>query len=343
MQDLRIHSLIHKRLSGEISPEELLELEALEKSEDIQLLNSDIETIWNNSRNYFPQRSFDVNAAKASVKGRIRNTTSVKTPENIVHPDNSLKSPSKVFVIALVAALILMMGYLTYNYLFDSNTEEPTEFINQSDQIEYALLEDKSEVWLSPSAILQVSNFEKDGIRKVKLEGEAFFKVTPEENQPFQVHLAKDNIVEVIGTSFNLKSSKEGTVNLGVKEGIVKIFNKANPDNHIIVSAGESGSFNHETDLAEKHRATAINTVLGPVFNFNKASLDQIFSDLEKVFQIKFAINDDSVDLSTCLFTSPLVDSLSLKEIITLIDEYYPDLAIEKSGENNYKVSGHCN
>jgi hypothetical protein len=343
MQDLRIYTLIHKRLSGDIKPEELSELESLEKTENFQNLYGDIESVWTNSKDYFPQCTFDVEAAKAKVKARI--ATDRLIDQSLDSSDavkDSSKNNSVVKILAAVAILALI-AYLLFRSVYQE-VDLPTQVIKSQDKIEYAVLEDNTEVWLSPKSQLEINEFVNADLRAVKLTGEAFFKVTPNANQTFQIDLGKGNRVQVIGTAFNVNSNVDnGTIVVGVKEGIVKIYNIADQSNPLTVNAGELAIFNSKNQIAQKEQSTTINTLLGPVFNFKKTALNTIFNDLSQSFNVEFTYKNATSDYSSCLFTSPLIDSLTLEEIVKLIDEYYPNLSIQKTSTGTYQVAGSCN
>lgn len=343
MQDLRIYTLIHKRLSGDIKPEELSELESLEKTENFQELYGDIESIWTNSKDYFPQLSFDVDAAKAKVKSRIAvDRYTGDSAKSIVKETTSIYS-NKAVKLSIAIAILAMLAYLLFK-LIANKASEPAQIISSKEKIEYAVLEDNTEVWLSPMSQLEVSKFENSELRAVKLIGEAYFKVTHKADQTFQIDLGGGNRVQVIGTAFNVNTNAEsGTIIVGVKEGEVKIYNISDASNPLNVNAGELATFNDKIKISEKQKVTTINTLLGPVFNFKETALNTIFNDLSQTFKVEFTFKNEAAPYSSCLFTSPLIDSLSLEEIIKLIDEYYPDLSIKKISTDTYQVSGTCN
>ena len=70
------------------------------------------------------------------------------------------------------------------------------------------------------SSITYLSRFKGD-TRDVKLEGEAFFNVTPNKQQPFVITV-NDVQIKVVGTSFNVKNIN-GNTEVVVETGIVQV------------------------------------------------------------------------------------------------------------------------
>jgi ferric-dicitrate binding protein FerR (iron transport regulator) len=93
--------------------------------------------------------------------------------------------------------------------LNDTRTEER---INPRGQKSVLILPDGSKVWLSvDSKLTYVKDFMRTSRREVQLEGEAFFSVVHNDSVPFIVHTSSSIRIEVLGTSFNVKSYKEDT------------------------------------------------------------------------------------------------------------------------------------
>ncbi len=68
MTDLRVYNLLHKKVSRQLTHAELTELRSFEVDSDFQELRQDIENIWIASKDYYPNKIFNVEAAKAKFK-----------------------------------------------------------------------------------------------------------------------------------------------------------------------------------------------------------------------------------------------------------------------------------
>jgi len=155
---------------------------------------------------------------------------------------------------------------------------------------------DGSRVWLNATSELR---YQRQGsladLRQVSFSGEAFFEVK-KDAMPFQVH-AEDQVIEVLGTSFNL-SSYTGLLECALLEGKVRIGdNTLKPGQLMRISAVEQHiqAFDIEEVTAWKKG----------YLQFQDAELASICAKLSKWYQV-----DIQVGISKPL--EPLTGTLSL-------------------------------
>lgn len=99
-------------------------------------------------------------------------------------------------------------------------------------------LEDGSIVYLIDNASLSYPlYFEKD-TREVFLQGNAFFDISGNKERPFLIE-TKEIQIEVLGTSFYIKSDRESSFELAVQHGEVKVTCKTN-NTKTVVEAGQT-------------------------------------------------------------------------------------------------------
>lgn len=97
-------------------------------------------------------------------------------------------------------------------------------------------LPDGSKVWLNSASSLRFPAFFSGNTREVELNGEAFFDVAKNPDMPFKV-ITKDQIVEVLGTQFNINSyADEESFKTTLIEGSVKVIYK---DRVILLNPGQ--------------------------------------------------------------------------------------------------------
>ena len=135
-------------------------------------------------------------------------------------------------------------GELLYSFSNSANTVSPETKENVIyNKIETPIggkyqvnLPDGSKVWLNSSSSLRFSALFNGHTREVELSGEAYFDVSKNKGKPFRV-ITKDQIVEVLGTQFNINSySDEGPIKTTLIEGSVKIIYK---DKVVLLSPGQ--------------------------------------------------------------------------------------------------------
>jgi len=140
-----------------------------------------------------------------------------------------------VFTESLKIAAILIIAILgTYYYINNKNPKVKNVLTFQSvyspsGQRAEVTLEDGTHVWLNAnSKITYPSNFEKEH-RNITLQGEAYFKVTPNVHRPFIVN-AQGFKIKVLGTEFNVVAYNKKDCEVDLLKGSVHI---TTPDNQV--------------------------------------------------------------------------------------------------------------
>lgn len=110
---------------------------------------------------------------------------------------------------------------------------------------EYQLvLADGTKVWLNSQSALKYPVAFHGHTREVELEGEAYFEVAHDSGHPFLVRLKNKLVVEVLGTSFNVRDySDESEVQTVLEQGAVKVFRG---EEEVILSPGMMGVYNRK-------------------------------------------------------------------------------------------------
>lgn len=191
-------------------------------------------------------------------------------------------------------------------------------------------LSDESTVILKPYSRIRYPESFHGKIRKVELEGEAFFEVTPNKAQPFYV-LADGLVTRVVGTSFSIQAfpnSKQTKVT--VTTGKVWVFrnkklNQTEDDllKHTSINTAvelipnERVVFNREKEeLVKTHlqQPSYLSTEVANVrFNFVNTPFHEVAEALEKAYDI-------SIHYDTTLYNCPLTASLSTQHLMKKLE-----------------------
>jgi len=122
----------------------------------------------------------------------------------------------------------------------------------------HVTLSDGTKVWLNAaSALTYTASLGKTGVRKVKLEGEAYFEVAKNKTRPFLVE-NQGQTVEVLGTHFNINSyTDESSIKTTLLEGSVKVNNVVlKPNQQSVLTADHKiqvNTIDAETTIAWKN------------------------------------------------------------------------------------------
>jgi len=144
-------------------------------------------------------------------------------------------------------------GQLVYEIKSSSGTGGKNTLSTARGETYILILPDKSKVWLNAaSRVTYPVDLLKDGVRRVQLEGEAYFEISKDRIHPFVVSTA-DHDVEVLGTHFNISSYADESTITTLLEGSVKVNNgrlsrtlKPNQQSELV-----SGVFNVKNVIAE--------------------------------------------------------------------------------------------
>lgn len=129
--------------------------------------------------------------------------------------------------------------------------------------------------------------------RRVQLNGEAYFEVAHNPQKPFIIETGTYD-VEVLGTTFNLKTSNlAGKFSLSLLEGKVKVTNRENENEQITLLPNQ-----HVTS----HNGKLITTVIEDydalrwkdgLFCFRDMSLTGLIPEIEKYYDVKVIIQQE--------------------------------------------------
>ena len=190
------------------------------------------------------------------------------------------------FKVWRVAASILVLISVSIALLWNQNGTETMV----ASAITNVHLSDGSEVTLNKDASLYYPNKFGNDKRELALEGEAFFKVQPDKNRPFQINV-NGTKVTVLGTSFNINSRGDSVV-VVVNTGRVSFSTELG--NAIILNVGEKGLFKDGRLLKTINRNVNFMAWKTKVIRFNDKPLSIIFADLEKIYGETILVNGNA-------------------------------------------------
>lgn len=320
MHKERIAQLIARKLSGEASPEEIKELDALfkEHPEDAYFL-SILTDYWTSPVSSIANEDADPEAHFR----HILNAAASETEEPEQEPEPVYKSrPHYIRNILAIAAAFAGVIVFSWLYLkhFRSQSGAPElsriETIAKPGAKSRLILPDGSVVWLnSGSKISYPANF-TDSVREVELEGEAYFDVAKNPERPFVVH-TRDINIKVLGTVFNVKCYPEdNNTEATLIRGLIQVSKTGesdqgrlllHPHEKVVVSRAVEGvSTNTEAPVPDKmivkHIKESIRDTsmaeIAWVYNklvFDGEDFEEISAEIERWYNVKIVINDSTV------------------------------------------------
>ncbi|MDL2320096.1 DUF4974 domain-containing protein [Alistipes sp. OttesenSCG-928-B03] len=181
---------------------------------------------------------------------------------------------------------------------------------------EYSItLSDGTEVWLNSESRLSYPVAFTGSVRRVVLEGEAYFEVA-HGSRPFIVSVAGME-VEVLGTSFNVMSYATDDIRqVTLAEGSVRV--RAG-DGEAILAPGQQASFdrNDSSLRVDDVNAELYTAWKNGEFIFNNEDLETVLNKLSRWFDVEFDIRSDAI--RSLVFTGSLKRYTTLNEICDIL------------------------
>ena len=205
---------------------------------------------------------------------------------------------------AAAIVLPICIAFFTY-YLVDSSQTVGAPFIVKADKGDKATIElpDGTNVVLNSASQLSYLNNFGENVRRVQLNGEAYFKVAHDEKRAFIVQVG-DLEVKVLGTSFNVSAYEDAKdVTVVLLEGKVGVY--AQKISHIM-KPGDKIEYNkatHKITATQVHPTDYIEWTKGNMY-FEKESLENIMKTLSRIYDVE--IRFDSNKLPNEYFTGTI-------------------------------------
>ena len=200
-------------------------------------------------------------------------------------------------------------------------------------------LDDGSLITLNEGSTLRYS-VKKRSERKVFLSGEAFFEVARDSLRPFIV-VADETVVEVLGTSFNVRAYKENeTIEVTVQSGMVSMTGRKSTEEQLVLQPGNTGLYNRSGRSLEFIGRADPNSIAWKTREllFSETPLSEVVEVVSRVYGVSLQLGNE--ELADC----PLTVSFSDQEfpaVLNVIQNTF-DLQAERRGETIYLTGPGC-
>jgi transmembrane sensor len=237
--------------------------------------------------------------------------------------------------IAAVIFGVIFSGVLFNIFIERYTTETYTTKTSPAD----ITLPDGSKVSINRYSTLTWPKQFPEGLRRVTLEGEAFFDVRPNKERPFVVDV-NDVIVRVTGTSFHVSAyRKNKTIEVIVTSGAVKLNKSALSKDGVSLKAGQKGIYDQSDKTIKKRQNTDMNYLAWKtkILTFRNQPFIKVVETMNKVYDKKIII--ENKNLEECLITVRF-EQQSLKSVLEVLRNTL-NISITKKDES-YILTGDC-
>ena len=155
-----------------------------------------------------------------------------------------------------IALLCLAAGYGLAGRFHDKDVYVRNQWITAAGSKGRFVLPDGTTVWLNSNSKLTCPEDFREGTRSVALEGEAYFEVARNKEQPFVVH-SGGLCVEALGTAFDLANyPADSLIETVLVEGSLRITGDALPQG-VVLKPNQRFAYGKEKHQAKLHQAKA--------------------------------------------------------------------------------------
>ena len=187
--------------------------------------------------------------------------------------------------------VILGIGYLTHHYVLPFSNMIA---VQAGEEVQQVVLPDGSKVSLNSNSELIYPEKFKHYNREVLLSGEAFFEVEANPDSPFLVSIEEKAMVEVLGTSFNIRSEQAGeSISVMVVEGRVALSDADASLPGLILEKDEEATF--KQGLLKRENTVDKNTLSWKtgILYFDQSFLGDVVNQLESHYKMEILLDED--------------------------------------------------
>lgn len=236
----------------------------------------------------------------------------------------------------IAAVVLIIAGAAWVIQSINDNTPgtTPSELTaSANEDIQQVVLSDTTRVWVNKGSSLSYPEKFTTGQRRVKLEGEAFFEVAPDQDAPFIIDAGLVE-VRVVGTSFNVKTDHDGSQTVvSVYSGVVIV---SDGDQAVELTAGMESIFDpSSSEFSIQEESVHSGFWANRTIKFKRTPLLQVAETLAEYYAVDIRLGNS--ELESCRLTAQFED-LDLDAILDIVATTL-DLEIEQT-ENQIILHG---
>lgn len=209
--------------------------------------------------------------------------------KKISHYKKQLQISISAAAIILITLSSYFLFYDTWHYHYMENSLADFSVSTGIGETKEVILPDSTHIWLNAKSTLYYNDNYGEKVRNVKLIGEAFFKVTRDEQHPFKVY-TKQGITQVLGTSFNVRAYSSEYSQVGVLSGKVSVqLMEKNKKPVFVLLPGDEIKYNKQDQAVTTLHAENTDTFTywkDNILNFDKMTLQEVADELERQYGV---------------------------------------------------------
>lgn len=213
--------------------------------------------------------------------------------DKIKAQNNRKKTMRRLCLFASSTAALLVLVFSAFFLWNDSSRQNCRYYTYLAGESKSAItLKDGTKVILNKHSKLTYSSRYGGGKRAVRLDGEAFFKVTPDRECPFEVEMEDSKII-VLGTTFDVKAFAEHEfITATLVEGSIRF---ESPRQKVVISPRQQLTYNKKrAEVTVETVDTAYETSWKDnLMQYKSVTLSGLAKELEATHQVRIILPKD--------------------------------------------------
>lgn len=208
------------------------------------------------------------------------------------------------FEIGKIAAIVVIVSSIAFA-LYKQNERKLAQISQTIEapagQMVRISLPDGTNVWLNSKTKLSYNFSFGSNVRKVKLDGEAYFEVAHDKKHPFIVSAGQYDI-EALGTAFSVCAYGESGNNYfttSLIEGKVSVT-RSNTHESVVLTPNMKALIDNGSLKAESASTSDDQLWKNGIYAFNDMPLNDIFERLERYYDVTIDIQNKKILNSSC-------------------------------------------
>ena len=340
MLEKRLIELLTRKMAGELSSIELLELNDILSSYPEALQEEQIfKKIWDSKA-----EEEDIALFYERHRNSYKDELVFAEEKNSITVSKNRLIRYRLFAVACILAIIISVGLVGYKNSFSKDSFK--QIIAGKGVRKLLTLPDGTKVWLNADSRLSYDPEMKEAKQRlVTLTGEAFFDVAHDKQHPFIINANKVT-VRVLGTAFNIKAYPgdakcettliRGSVELTINDGSRQKF-ILKPSEKIALIDEKDDNYTKENNHLRKGKTLLIENIT-PVtaedgeyipetswtenrLVFENETLEEIALKLERWYNVKIRI--ENAEATNYHFTGPFTNE-TIEQVLTAMQLIKP-------------------
>lgn len=181
------------------------------------------------------------------------------------------------------------------------------------------VLPDGSRVWLNAASSITFPAAFVGRDRTVTVTGEVYFEVAKNKSQPFVVNVNNESLVQVLGTSFNINSYRDGSaVTTTLLEGSIKV-SQVTPGRSLTLRPGQQAvatAPGQPLNLRDNADIAKVMAWKNGLFNFEGVELQDMMRQFERWYDVTVVYEGGVPDV---VFEGKMQRDLNLSEALEIL------------------------